>query len=183
MSQPRAALLRHRPPLSPVFPPSCLPSSPLPTSPAPSKQPRCQAAAVAATPSGGIRGNRAERRKGAGRGGAGARRRSEQFAGRAPSRVRSVHARLHRLRSVKVEGERARLACASLRHVLVQRREKRKRALSPSLGELADCLCWNLRQECHRPFPGVYQVPGNGAVLFPKDKAGVTNLRAISIQD
>lgn len=61
MSQPRAALLRHRPPLPPAFPPSCLPLSPLRRAPAPSKQPRSQAAVAAATPSGGIRGNRAGR--------------------------------------------------------------------------------------------------------------------------
>lgn len=77
MSQPRAALHRRRPSLLRVFPPSCLPSSPLRTASAPSKPPRSQAAAAAATPSGGPRANRAGQRE---RGGAGAgpRRRSAQ---------------------------------------------------------------------------------------------------------
>lgn len=68
MSQPRAALLRRRPFLPPVFPPSCLSSYPLRLASAPSEQPRSQTAAAAATPSGGARGDRAEQREGAGRG-------------------------------------------------------------------------------------------------------------------
>lgn len=100
MSQPRAALLRHRPPLSPVFPASGRRSSSRLKSA--SKEPRSRAPAAATTPSGRVEGNRAGRRKGGGQR-AELRRRSAQARGaRARSRVRGVHAGPPALRCLKV---------------------------------------------------------------------------------
>ncbi|XP_034867773.1 uncharacterized protein LOC118015192 isoform X2 [Mirounga leonina] len=104
MSQPRTALLRHRPPLLPAFPPSCLPSSALRRAPAPSKRTRSrpQPPPLPLAAVEGLTG----RGEVTGRGRASAVR---ELPGRAPGRLGSVHRSPHPLRCATVEEQTARI--------------------------------------------------------------------------